>query len=200
MSKIITASDLNAYMNKTLADGVATPVVAAVNAWIESRTHRCFGETKQAVERYDWNPVTYLRHQDILSIDAVTFGWPGQTTYTAESNAYWSNSWGRLTLRTYLLGGFNFVQSEMYNDYMEVTYTYGAAETPDDLKLAALGIAAGFYNWATNNQKDIISSQVGSYRLEFSGRVRAGANGPDPANNTTDANWQVVDSYRMQRM
>lgn len=200
MSNIITTSDLNSYMNKTLVSSVATSVVNAVNQWIETQTHRSFGETKQVTERYDWQPVTYLRHQDIVSVDQVTFGWPGDTTYTAPTDSYWSNQWGRLTLRTNMLNGFNFVQSRLYNDYMQVKYTYGVPTVPDDLKLAALGIAAGFYNWATNNQKDVVASQVGSYRLEYSGRVRSGATGPDPANSTSDANWQVIDSYRTQRM
>jgi Group II intron, maturase-specific domain len=40
---------------------------------------------------------------------------------------------------------------------------------PEDLKLAALGLAAGFYNWVTNGQKEVSSAQVGSYRLQYVG-------------------------------
>jgi hypothetical protein len=42
------------------------------------------------------------------------------------------------------------------------------------MKLAALGIAAGFYNWATSEQKEIVSAQVGSYRINYAGSAGSG--------------------------
>ena len=56
-----------------------------------------------------------------------------------------------------------------YSDWLEVTYSYGKDDVPADLKLAVLGIAAGFYNWAIGGQKEIVSTQVGSYRVEYAG-------------------------------
>lgn len=196
MSTITTSADLQTYMNRTLVAGVASDVVNAVNDWVESETHRCWGETKQVTEKYSWDSVVWLRHCDLVSVDEVQLGWPGQTQGVVDPSAYFSDEFGRLTFYMYA----NPNMSRLYNDYLQIKYTYGVATAPNDLKLAALGIAAGFYNWATNNQKDIVASQVGSYRLEYAGRVRSGTNGPDPANNTNDANWRTISRYAMKRV
>jgi hypothetical protein len=79
-----------------------------------------------------------------------------------------------------------------FPEWLEVTYTYGVDEVPEDLKLAALAIAAGFYNWATNEQKEIVSAQVGSYRVSYGGSAQSGG-----TNN--DANWAVIKSYATKR-
>jgi hypothetical protein len=65
---------------------------------------------------------------------------------------------------------------------------------PEDLKLAALGIAAGFYNWASSEQKEIVSAQVGSYRVDYAGSARGG-----DQSTTSDANCAVISSYATKR-
>lgn len=200
MSTIITSSDFTNYMAGRATDSnVVAAVVAAINSWVETQTHRCWGEAKQVTERYDFNPILYLRHQDVVSVDEVNLGYPGQEQVTIPPGSYWPNALGRLTIYWQALTQYN--PSTFNNDYMEITYTHGVEDVPDDLKLAALGIAAGFYNWATNGNKEVVASSVGSYRLEYIGAVRGAGNGTtNPSNNTADANWGVIASYRMQRL
>ncbi len=208
MSNIITASDLATYMNKTLVTGLAQQVVDAVNQWVETRTKRCWGETATADERYDFKRVIWLRHQDITAINSIMLGWPGQSQQTIASTAYYWNVFGRLTMFmpfvTAMSGGMNGnfnSTSLLLNDYMEINYTYGVANVPEDLFLATLGIAAGFYNFSTNGQQNVVAANVGSYRLEYINAVR-GTSGPgnaNPANNTNEANWEIVESYKTRR-
>lgn len=199
MSSIISIDDLNDYMIKSLTPIVAQQVVDAVNAYIESKTNRSWGETAEAVERHDWKLVIYLRHQDVVDVSSIHMGYPGRLQSTLDANSYFVNQRGRLTFFSYGYGGGGLVGNPRYHDWLEITYTYGVLNVPDDLKLAALGVASGFYNWATNGQKDVVSSQVGSYRVEFSGAVRGGAT-PNPATSTADANWAVIDSYRTRHI
>jgi hypothetical protein len=200
MSVIITTSDLPAsFINASLK----TQVVAAVNQYIETQTHRCWGDTKTVTgERYDYTSVIYLRHQDVQSVTDVALGWPGQTSYDLPNNGFYFDKRGRLTIYSNsLLAPRKFSGSALYNDYVSVSYTYGVAaeDVPADLKLAAIGIATNFYNYANAAGKDVVSASVGSYRLEYAGAVR-GNGTSEPARNTSDANFAIVDSYRMRRM
>lgn len=198
MSNIFTTSDLTSYMQGKATDAtLATTVTNAVNQWVENRTHRCWGDTVTVTdELYQWNNVVWLRHQDIQEITAVKLGWPGQSQSTVDASAYYLNPLGRLTFYS----NANRNMSRLYSDYLHVSYIYGVAEVPDDLKLAALGVAAGYYNWALSGNKDVVATSVGSYRVQYSGSIRpTGNQPPDPANNTTDANWAVIDSYRLRR-
>lgn len=196
MSQVVTSADLATYLNKTPVAGVAQQVIDGVNAWIESTTKRCWGETRTVTERYDWKRIIYLRHQDVVSVTTVKLGIPGQTQTTLPSTSYWSNSFGRLTLLSqFTRPGAPSIGSVFYNDYIEVAYTYGVEDTPDDLKEAALGIAAGMYNWAINGQKDVSQIQVGSYRLNFEG-VKPNPKANPAATNTAEMHWRTVMSYR----
>lgn len=203
MSNIITLSDLAASMpTTTLNSPVATQVVAAVNQYIENRTNRCWGTTTTITERYDWAPRIWLHHQDVQSIGFIKLGYPGLTQSTLDSTSYLFNEYGRVTM--YLMQPTQFNPSAVNNDLVQIQYTYGQTNVPEDLILAALGIAANFYNWAINGNKDVVAASVGSYRLEFSGAVRGaggGANGDPPASTSTNqVNWNIIDSYRMQRV
>jgi hypothetical protein len=193
MSQLITIDDLTAYSPDALDSGRAQQVVDAVNQFIETYTNRCWGETKSVTERYTWIGTVWLRHQDVVEVSAVTSGWPGQAQSTMAATGYYLNPLGRVTF-----WNVPFINSSRYRDYLAITYEYGQEDVPDDLKLAALAIALGFYNYVSNGGQDIVSTQVGSYRVEFSGAVR-GAGVPDPAKNTQDANWAVIDSYRQRR-
>ncbi len=201
MSQIITIDDLSTYMTKTTIDpGLGQQVVDAINTFIESRTGRVWGETKQIVERYNWKRNLWLRHPDVVTVDKLALGWPGHVQSILDPNGYFVNSLGRLSIIWQFQSNMSGGSSPLYNDYMEVTYTYGVPVVPDDLTLAVLGIAGAFYNYSINGQQDVVASSVGSYRVQFAGSVRAAAGVPDPAKSTADANWQVVDSYRMRRV
>ena len=95
MSKIFTTSDLNTYTGKTLDSARAQQVVSAVNSFIETRTGRCWGETRQVTETYDLRSTNYLRHMDITDVSAVKFG-RGDEQVTADTDRYFWNKTGRL--------------------------------------------------------------------------------------------------------
>lgn len=184
-------------MNKTLVAAVATFVVDAMNDWVESHTHRCWGITKTVTERYDYKPKGFwLRHQDVQSITSIQIGWPNQSQSTVNASSYYPNSYGRVTMIAPFTNSVNDT-SRYFNDLLSVTYVYGVATVPNDLKLATLGIAAGFYNWAVNDQKDVTSISVGSYKQEMSHRTLLP--GRKPEQITADANWAIIDKYKMQR-
>jgi hypothetical protein len=189
MSSIISTSDLNSFTQKSLNSAVASQVVAAVNAYIERVTHRCWGETKTVTQRYDYASRLWLRHQDIQEVESINFGSPGTTPTEIDSDAYYCNSVGRLSFSTFPYGR----RYAALPEWLEIEYTYGVEEVPDDLKLAALGIAAGFYNWATNGQKEVSEAQVGSYRLRY---ANASSGGSD---STALSNFSVIASYATKR-
>jgi hypothetical protein len=189
MSSIISTSDLNSFTQKSLNSAVASQVVAAVNAYIERVTHRCWGETKTVTERHDYAGWLWLRHQDVQEVVSVSSGYPGSTPAAIQSDAYYCNAAGRLSFGSY------YVDQPRSNPsrWLEISYSYGVEEVPEDLKLAALGIAAGFYNWATNGQKEVSSAQVGSYRLQY---ANASSGGSD---STASSNFSVIKSYATKR-
>src|SRR5215213_233063 len=104
MSSIITPSDLNSYMQKPLATAVAKQVVDAVNAYIERVTHRCWGDTVTITETHDYAPRVWLRHQDVVAINSVKFGYFDLDFVDIDSNSYHYNSLGRLTFGSYRSG------------------------------------------------------------------------------------------------
>jgi hypothetical protein len=197
MSQIFTKAELVSYMQgKATSDTLAQSITSAVNQWVETYTHRCWGDTATvADEQYPWNSVVWLRHMDIQSITSVKLGWPGQQQSVVDSSAYYLNPLGRLTF--YMFANQNM--SRLYNDYLHISYVHGVAAVPDDLKLAAMAIAAGFYNWAANANQQVVAASVGSYRLEYIGAVRAPSGTPNPAVNIAEANWSVIDGYVMRR-
>lgn len=198
MSDIISTTDLNNYTGKTLTSTIALGVVNAVNKLIDVRTHRAWnvGTTPVSVtERYDWKSPLYLRHMDVIAIQSVKLGYPNVSQQTIAPGGYFVNTEGRLTMYFSYSAGI----SVRNNDLLEITYTYGVSTVPDDLKEAALGIAATMYNYVKSGNQDVVASSVGNYRVQYAGSVRSGSAGPNPAMNTAEAFYQVVDSYRMMR-
>jgi hypothetical protein len=196
MSTIFTATDLNTYMGKTLTTLIANQIVLGVNQWIEQRTHRSWGVTNTITERYDWASIIWLRHPDVQSITSVKLGFPGQTQSTIDPTGYFVNSYGRLTMYWGQPKGI----SARHNDFMEIVYVYGLTAVPGDLKLAALGIAAVMYNFAVNDQQNVVAATVGSYHLQTIGSIRGTGNGTvNPAMNTAEHNFQIIDSYALRR-
>ena len=200
MSQVITIDDFTTYMTTTsLSDDMAQQVVDAINQWIESRTHRVWGETKTVTnERYMWQPTIWLRQADITEVTSITAGFPGQTQQTLNINGYYFNPIGRIQFYGSWYGAGSLAQSA-YRDYIGITYTYGNSVVPDDLKLAALGVAGGFYNWSINGQRDIAATSVGSYSVQYTNKRMSMGGMADDATSTGDANWAVIESYRMRR-
>jgi hypothetical protein len=199
MSNIIITADLSIYTGKTLVGPIADSVVATVNKWIDVRTHRVWNVGNapiSVVERYDWKSPLWLRHMDVVAIQTVKLGYPNLSQQTIAPGGYFVNPEGRLTMYFSYSAGI----SVRNNDLLEITYTYGAQTVPDDLKQAALAIAARLYNYATNDGKDIVSTSVGGYRVESIQAIR-GTSGENtnPGNNTADLLFAVVDSYKMTR-
>lgn len=159
MSSVITTSEYQAYTDTTTDND--TIIVAAVNAYIERVTKRSWGATVTTTETHDYAPTIFLRHMDVTTVTSVKHGYDDdQQTLTANTDYRW-NSLGRLTL--------SYSRSSLYpahRDWIEVAYTYGVTEVPDDLKLAALALAKDFGDYSTNSG-DVSSASIGSYRLEF---------------------------------
>lgn len=204
MSQIFTLSDFTTYMKRVTVDaGVGQQVIDAVNQWIETRTHRCFGEIKSVTdERHEWSNQTWLQHQDVISVDSLTLGWPGQTQTPVQATAYFWNKYGRITF----FSNANQNMSRLYHDYMHVSYHYGYSidgtnpAVPNDLKLAALALAGGMYNYAINGNQQVVAASVGTYRLQYIGSVRGASNGMTvPESNVAEGYWVTIDSYMTKR-
>lgn len=198
MSVIFTAADLNTYSGKTLNAGIAGSVTASVNQYIESQTHRCWGETKTVTERYDWGRGLWLRHMDVSAITSIKFGWPTMQQTTLPANSYFFNSRGRVTLFWQMI---RFAApSSFHNDYIEVVYSYGNMTVPADLKEAAMGVALSMYNWALAGGKEVVATSVGSFRQEYIGAVRGAAGAPTPFKDASEAHFMTIKGYAMQRI
>lgn len=182
MSAVVQLSDLSAYTGKDLAaDAKAAQVVAAINQWILNYTGRSFGATVVITgEVHDYKPVVWLDHQDVQSVQSLKIGYPTQTQQTLAVGNYYVNEYGRLTLNR---SGADIPSRGNY-DLVTVDYTYGKAIVPPDLQLAALGLAADFYNDTGSSQGAITMAMVGQYRLQYSGK-----------NNYTP----IFESYRSRR-
>jgi len=196
MSKVITPDDLKTFKGGTaLKGGIATQVCDAVNTYIEQATGRSWGEEEEVTERAHSGRSVWLSHMDVKTITSIKTGYPNETQNTVNASDYYVTENGRIEFT-----GGAYVSRSIAN-YLEIVYTHGVAadKIPQDLKLAALSLAAQFYNWATNNQQEIVASSVGSYRLQYAGSVR-GSNVADRSKNTADAMWSIIDSYRLRRV
>lgn len=185
---VIDTTDLATYTRKSLDSGIASIVVAAVNDFIKTTTGRLFDDTEEVIERTSLRQTVWLKKQDVTAIEYVKYGYPNQTQTTAASSEYYFDSLGKLQ--------FTYTVVPRV-DYIEVKYTRGIEDVPDMLKQAALGIAASMYNWAYEGQKDAASVTVGSYRVDYTSKQSTGS---DPAKNTADLNFQVIQSYRAPRV
>lgn len=183
---VITTAELNTYTKKTLATGLAAQVVNGINAYIGSFTGRSFGETKTTTEVLDYAPSVYLRHMDVQSVTSVSVGY-GANKRVADASTYQFNKNGRLSF----FGPRQWwVPSFRHNDALEVVYTYGTTTVPDDLKLAALSLAADMYNYSNSGGKESKSVSVGSYSRTF-------ASGD--ASSSGKRQLAVIASYKLRR-
>ena len=203
MSKIIDEQDLSSY-NANLTGGAATTVVEAVNRYIERQTGRCFGEIKTITERYDYKNLIWLRKMDVTEITSIYLGFPGQTQQLVPASGYFFNGLGRITMYYTSRNG----DSRFSNDLLEITYKYGYHDdayandgitplVPADLKHAAIQLAAGFWNYASNQGREVVSASIDSYQLEFADKVRT--SNPDPNAKPADNPFSVIQSYALRR-
>jgi uncharacterized phiE125 gp8 family phage protein len=191
MSSIITPAQLNNYLGKTLPDGVASLITDGVNQYIETKTSRVWGETKTIIERYNWGRTLWLRHQDVTEITSIKVGWPGQAQTTIDPSGYFLNSLGRVTMLWQSTARPN--GSSLYNDYIEVTYSYGSTDVPADLVQAALALASRAYTKSTQGEQEAMQQRVGSFELKFQQKIPGTA--PEPGSPEA-----VVASYATRRV
>ncbi len=133
----------------------------------------------------------------------VILGYPNKMQETLDNTSFFWDQWGRVTM--YLQQPRQYNPSAVNNDLVQITYSYGVTFVPQDMIAAALAIAANFYNWCTNYQKDVVSTSIGSYRMEFEGGVRGVGGGPDGnappvAHSTMQMHWNTLNRYRMRHL
>lgn len=184
---VISNTDLETYMaGETLDSDRTTQVVAAVNAYVENVTGRSFGGTKTITDEvHDAASVIFLRHADVSEVLSVKRGRGNGTPTTLEADSYFVNSYGRLVLSEARNGFYRG------RDYVKVSYTYGVADVPADLKLAALSIAADFYSYANDGNTMVTEIAIGSYRE----KVAAGQ-----ASGTGLQHFGVINRYRTRHV
>ncbi|SIS11386.1 hypothetical protein [Williamsia sterculiae] len=195
MSSIISVEDLNTYAGKQLSDGIAAQAVNAANQYVETVTHRVWGETRTVTnERYDLSTSLWLRQMDVVSVDGLTFGRPGTPQSTVDQSAWYYEGAGRINLLGYgASGGYG-------PGYVGVSYTYGVAEVPDDLVQATLAIAIGLYNYASAGGRDIVATSIDSYRVQYAGSVRSSGLGGAAPTSQNDLNMSVIKSYAKRHL
>lgn len=201
MSSIITTIDLRSSLPSVDVDSaLASQVVSAVNAYVENQTHRCWGELATVTERYDLDKTLWLKHQDVTAIASIKLGWPQHDQQTLDASGYFFNSYGRVTLIWEAMGGVPSNWVSIRNDFLEIEYTYGVEDVPDDLKQAAIGIGAGMYNWAKAGGHEVVRTSVGSYQVQYANGIRSAAGTPEPWNNQAEVYFRTIASFAMQRV
>ena len=181
---IITASELNTYTGQTLDTARAAQVVAAVESYIKDFTGRSFGATTTVTdELHDYAPVIFLRNLDVTDVTEVRLGQTGDSQ-TTTTDFLWSDT-GRVILNESRVG------FRRTRDYIRVSYTHGVTTVPDDLKLAALSLAADYYNHADSNNQELTAEGIGSYRLSY-------ASGQNSAAGAS--HFDTIKRYRKARL
>jgi hypothetical protein len=204
MSSIITADDLTNYLSDLEIDpSLAGTLSAAANQIVESRTNRYWGGTVQVTEHKWVDPIVYVDHVDLdMSPGSLTIlqGLPYQEDVTVDASTFWWTPWGEIRPQImFLMSPVVFI-----GPMLQITYTHGVQEVPDDLKAATLAMAGGFYRWAANAQQDVIAAQIDTWRVQLIDSVRGTPGAPDAqdefAVNHAKANLMVIDGYAMTRI
>lgn len=166
---IVDTTSLGSYLGKNLTtDLKAAQVVAAVNQWINTYTGRSFGALVVIQgELQDYQPVVWLDHMDVQSIEALRFGsaFSGGVRQLIPAGSYVISPTGRLVLNP--MGKDEYSRNNY--DLVSIDYTYGVTTIPEDLRLAALALAADFYKSKSSSQGAITMAMVGNYKLMYKG-------------------------------
>lgn len=161
----ITLSELKDILNisGSSKDSELTLAVDATNAYIDRVTSTTWGATATATdELHDYAPVVFLDKVGVNSITSIKSGY-GDDYDTLTSDQYRFNKYGRLML------SFDPENSYSHYDFDEirVTYNYGYATVPDDLKHAALLLASMAYDMGLSSGRAISREKVGSREIEY---------------------------------
>lgn len=138
--------------------------VDATNDYIDRVTSTTWGTTATATdELHDYAPVIFLNKVGVNSITAVKIGY-GNDYDTLTASDYRFNKYGRLMLSFDPLTSFSHYDF----DEVKVTYVYGYATVPDDLKHAGLLLASMAYDMGLSSGRSISREKIGSREIEYS--------------------------------
>lgn len=185
---LITIQDLSDYNNGSISisDAKAIKVVSSVNQWIESYTGRIWGRQEEITETLDYAPVIFLSKMDVTDISSIKVF----DNVVDVSNVRW-NKFGRILL-SYAKPAYSAVGF----DSVEVVYTSGVEEVPEDLKMAALQLASDFY-YSVGTNTNITSASVGGYSLSFGGSSNSGSDSNGGKNGSYLSVLNLYKKYRV---
>lgn len=165
-------------------DGNIDLAVASVDAFVKRVTGRAWGEDVTVTdEDHDYNSVIFLDSMAVKSITSVKIGYGDSYTLLASDDYRW-NSYGRLLL--------SFEEDNTYSTYdfdeVRVSYIYGEDDTPGDLKMAALALAAIQFEESKSQGRQVKIEEVGTRKIEYG----------DSSTDTVSA-IDTINSYRRIR-
>lgn len=192
----ITVEKLEQITGKTFSVEEGTRMqlhVEAVNRWIEGYTGRVFGEPKTFEVVLDYDPVVFLPHVDIKSIEYVEVRGERLKEFS------W-NSQGRIVLST---TGTSFKGDRGDYDQVKVKYTtqYDDGEVPTDVLLAASQMIEDNLN-NKNGSKTISSASTGGYSVTYgsgTGNVSGGSQSGSGVGEQGSV-AMVLNAYRLRRV
>lgn len=143
---LATATELAGYMQQDLDTNSATQALTLASGMFEDEADTKFSVTSATytVEGYGQQQIS-LPRRPVVAIQSVTVGGAAVSDYQAIGGELY---------RLVRWGGFS-----TYASPVVVTYTYGYAAPPDDVKLAVLFMAAQLYD----NPQGLSQMQVGGY-------------------------------------
>lgn len=192
----ITLKDLEKLTGKTFSDEEKKRMqlhVEAVNRWIEGYTGRVFGDPKTFEAVLDYDPVVFLPHVDIKSIEYV------EVRGTKLKEFIW-NSQGRIVLST---TGTSFKGDRGDYDQVKVKYTtqYDDGEVPTDVLLAAAQMIEDNLS-NKNGSKTISGASTGGYSITYGSGTGNTSSGAQSGSGVGEQGSvaMILNAYRLRRV
>ena len=192
----IRLKDLEMMTGKTFSDEEKKRMrlhIEAVNRWIEGYTGRVFGDEKTFEVVLDYDPVVFLPHVDIVSIEYV------EVRGTKLKEFSW-NSQGRIVLST---TGTSFKGDRGDYDQVKVKYTtlYDDGEVPTDVLLAAYQMIEDNLN-NKNGSKTISSASTGGYSITYGSGTGNTSSGAQSGSGVGEQGSvaMILNAYRLRRV
>ena len=192
----ITLKDLETITGKTFSEEEKKRMklhVEAVNRWIEGYTGRVFGDEKTFEVTLDYDPVVFLPHVDIVSIEYV------EVRGTKLKEFSW-NSQGRIVLST---TGTSFKGDRGDYDQVKVKYTtrYDDGEVPTDVLLAASQMIEDNLS-NKNGSKTISSASTGGYSVTYGSGTGNTSSGAQSGSGVGEQGSvaMILNAYRLMRV
>lgn len=192
----ITLKDLETITGKTFSEEEKKRMklhVEAVNRWIEGYTGRVFGDEKTFEVTLDYDPVVFLPHVDIKSIEYV------EVRGTKLKEFSW-NSQGRIVLST---TGTSFKGDRGDYDQVKVKYTtqYDDGEVPTDVLLAAAQMIEDNLS-NKNGSKTISSASTGGYSITYGSGTGNTSSGAQSGSGVGEQGSvaMILNAYRLRRV